>query len=41
MRQLRGEAGERQVKDRTLGVTHGVGGMFGAAATLVWTTEPS
>ena len=22
------------------GVTHGVGGMFGAASTLVWTTEP-
>ena len=40
MRQLRGEAGERQVKDVTLGVTHGVGGMFGAASTLVWTTEP-
>jgi acetyl-CoA acetyltransferase len=40
MRQLRGEAGQRQVKDCTLGVTHGVGGMFGAAATLVWTTEP-
>ena len=40
MRQLRGEAGDRQVKDVTLGVTHGVGGMFAAAGTLVWTTEP-
>ncbi len=41
MRQLRGEAGECQVKDCTLSMTHGVGGMFAAAATLVWTTEPS
>ena len=40
MRQLRGEAGERQVPDCTTSVTHGVGGMFAAAATLVWTTEP-
>jgi acetyl-CoA acetyltransferase len=40
MRQMRGEAGERQVKDCHISVTHGVGGMFGAAATLVWTTEP-
>jgi acetyl-CoA acetyltransferase len=40
MRQLRGEAGARQVKDCTISVTHGVGGMFAAAATLVWTNEP-
>jgi acetyl-CoA acetyltransferase len=40
MRQLRGEAGERQVKDCTISVTHGVGGMFGAAGTLIWTNEP-
>ncbi len=40
MRQLRGEAGERQVKDCTISVTHGVGGMFAAAGTLVWTNEP-
>ena len=40
MRRLRGEAGERQVKDCTISMTHGVGGMFAAAGSLIWTNEP-
>lgn len=40
MRQLRGEAGERQLANCAISVTHGVGGMFGAAGTLVWTNVP-
>ena len=35
VRQLRGEAGERQVPDATFGIAHGPGGMFAAAATLI------
>ncbi|MBI2935204.1 MAG: thiolase [Chloroflexi bacterium] len=42
VRQLRGEAGARQVKDRrdrtqnaTLGLVHGVGGMFSASGTAI------
>jgi acetyl-CoA acetyltransferase len=38
IRQLRGEAAA-QVPDVKLAVTHGVGGMFAASGTLVWTTE--
>ncbi|MEE9247163.1 MAG: thiolase, partial [Dehalococcoidia bacterium] len=34
-RQLRGEAGERQVKDAKIGIAHGPGGMFAAASTLI------
>ena len=34
-RQLRGEAGERQVKGAKVGIAHGPGGMFAAASTLI------
>ena len=34
-RQLRGEAGERQVKDAAIGIAHGPGGMWASAATLI------
>ena len=34
-RQLRGEAGIRQVNDATIGIAHGPGGMFAAASTLI------
>ncbi len=34
-RQLRGEAGERQVPDAKVGIAHGPGGMFAAASTLI------
>jgi acetyl-CoA acetyltransferase len=35
VRQLRHEAGERQVPDAGIGVVHGVGGFFSVGATLV------
>jgi acetyl-CoA acetyltransferase len=35
VRQLRGEAGERQVADATIGVAHGVGGFCSTASTVV------
>jgi acetyl-CoA acetyltransferase len=35
VRQLRGEAGERQVPDAQIGVAHGVGGMMSTAGTVV------
>ena len=34
-RQLRGEAGERQVPGASVGIAHGPGGMFAAASTLI------
>jgi acetyl-CoA acetyltransferase len=35
VRQLRGEAGERQVRDPRIAVAHGVGGLMSTAATVV------
>ena len=35
VRQLRGEAGERQVADANVGLAHGIGGMIFAAGTLI------
>lgn len=35
VRQLRGECGDRQVDDATLGVVHGMGGYLSSSATLV------
>jgi acetyl-CoA acetyltransferase len=35
VRQLRGECGERQVKDAKIAVAHGVGGWMSAASTVV------
>ena len=39
VRQLRGEAGERQVPDVKIGVAHGVGGMLSTAGTVVMTND--
>jgi acetyl-CoA acetyltransferase len=40
VRQLRGEAGPRQVKGARIGVVHGIGGKaFGSAATAVLARE--
>jgi acetyl-CoA acetyltransferase len=35
VRQLRGEAGERQVANAQIAVAHGVGGLFSTAGTVV------
>ncbi|RIK47369.1 MAG: thiolase [Chloroflexi bacterium] len=35
VRQLRGEAGERQVEDAEIAVAHGIGGLYACAATVV------
>lgn len=39
VRQLRGEAGERQVSDATIGVAHGVGGMYSTTGTVIMTCD--
>jgi acetyl-CoA acetyltransferase len=39
VRQLRGECGARQVRDATVALCHGVGGIFAAAATMILGTE--
>lgn len=39
VRQLRHEAGERQLQKASIGVVHGVGGMFSAASTVVLARE--
>ena len=39
VRQLRGEAGERQLEDPKIGVAHGVGGLLSTAATVVMTND--
>lgn len=39
VRQLRGEAGERQVDNPQIGVAHGVGGMLSTSATVVMTND--
>lgn len=39
VRQLRGEAGPRQVKNAKIGVAHGVGGVFSTSGTVVMTNE--
>lgn len=40
VRQLRGQAGDTQVKDARIAVAHGTGGMLSTGATLVFGTEP-
>jgi acetyl-CoA acetyltransferase len=39
VRQVRGEAGERQVPDAKIAVAHGIGGLFSTASTLVLTHD--
>ncbi len=39
VRQVRGGCGPRQAPDVTVGLTHGPGGIFAAAATLIWTNQ--
>jgi len=40
VRQLRGECGERQVKDAEVALCHGPGGIFSAAATMILANAP-
>ncbi len=40
VRQLRGECGERQVKNAATALCHGTGGQWSAAATLILATQP-
>jgi acetyl-CoA acetyltransferase len=39
VRQLRGECGERQVKDAKTAICHGTGGQWSAAATMIVSTD--
>ena len=39
VRQLRGEAGDRQVANAKIGVAHGVGGLLSTAGTVVLARE--
>ena len=40
VRQLRGEAGDRQVADAEIGVAHGIGGLsYSTAATVVLASD--
>ncbi len=40
VRQVRGECGERQVKDTEIALCHGPGGIFSAAATMILANAP-
>lgn len=40
VRQVRGECGERQVKDAEVALCHGPGGIFSAAATMILASAP-
>jgi acetyl-CoA acetyltransferase len=40
VRQVRGECGERQVKDAEVALAHGLGGIFSAAATMILANAP-
>jgi acetyl-CoA acetyltransferase len=40
VRQVRGECGERQVKDAEVALCHGPGGIFSAAATMILANAP-
>jgi len=39
VRQLRGEAGDRQIPKADIGVAHGVGGMYSTAATVILASD--
>jgi hypothetical protein len=39
VRQLRGECGERQVKDARIALAHGNGGVIGIHCTLIMAAE--
>jgi hypothetical protein len=41
VRQLRGEAGERQVKDAEVALVHGNGGVLSFQATAILASSPS
>ena len=41
VRQLRGEAGDRQIEDPKLSLVHGTGGSLSSTGTVILSTEPS